>query len=77
MSRREHCPTARKINGAAMDAQDRALQHATGTRFGRGRSFRGGPLGLHLYTALAAFPSQVNERPWRIDMTASRQGSEE
>lgn len=35
------------------------------------------PVEIGFYTALAAFPSQVNERPWRIDMTASRQGSEE
>jgi len=32
----EPCPTARKIKGGAMNAQQRTLPHGTGTRFGPG-----------------------------------------
>ena len=35
----KQCLTARKINGAAMNAQNHTLQHATRTRFRLGRSF--------------------------------------
>jgi len=32
----EQCPTARKVKGGAMNAQQRTLPHGTGTRFGPG-----------------------------------------